>query len=120
MSVAIPRPVAKKRKPRRSVDRPYVLPEVLTIRSARELTAELRVACHTGVPLLDGSRVVEADTAGLQVLAATAVAAQQAGTGLRWLEFSPALQAAAAILGLCPLLGLLEPSGQSEPRAEPG
>lgn len=97
-----PRP----RKPRSATPRRYVLPESLTIRGASEFACAMRGACRRGTPVLDGSGVVEADTAGLQVLAAVASTAREAGKDLRWSAVSPPLLAAAAALGLLDCLQL--------------
>ena len=100
------------RKPRSATRRKYVLPESLTIRGASEFACAMRGACRRGTPALDGSGVVEADTAGLQVLAAVASTARAAGKDLRWSAVSPSLLAAAAALGLteCLQLNLVQPT----------
>lgn len=110
-STASPKSV-RPRKPRGATRRKYVLPESLTIRGASEFVCAMRDACGRGTPLLDGSGVVEADTAGLQVLIAVASAARLAGTDLRWSAVSPALLTAAAALGLtdCLQLDLVQPT----------
>lgn len=98
-------------KPRHAVARPAenepcALPESLTIRTAGDFAGLMRRACAHGVPVLDGSAVAEVDTAGLQVLAATAAVARLAGTGLQWSATSPALLCAAVGFGLGDCLGL--------------
>lgn len=102
-TVAKPRRSAK---PRRTARRVCVLPESLTIRGSGEFVVALREACNAGVPELDGSAVAEADTAGMQTLAAVAALARQSGGSLAWSGASPALVATAATLGLSDYLGL--------------
>ncbi len=98
-------------KPRHAVSRPaenepWALPESLTIRTAGDFAGLMRRACAHGVPVLDGSAVAEVDTAGLQVLAATAAMARSAGNNLQWSATSPALLGVAAGFGLGDFLGL--------------
>lgn len=98
-------------KPRQAAARPAengpcTLPESLTIRTAGDFVGVMRTACASGVPVLDGSAVVEVDTAGLQVLLAAAAVARGAGTGLQWSATSPALLGVVAGFGLGDFLGL--------------
>jgi anti-anti-sigma regulatory factor len=82
------------------VEPPIVLPADFGVRSAAEIQARFVEALDGKVITLDGSRVERADTAGVQLLCALAIAAAQAGLAISWTAVSPALVTVVQLLGL--------------------
>jgi anti-anti-sigma regulatory factor len=83
-----------------------VLPRALLITDVRSCAVGLREAVAAGDVALDASRLVDVDTAGLQLLCATRAAALAAGRGFRWAAESAGLRTAAGATGLSAALGL--------------
>ncbi|MFO1349973.1 MAG: STAS domain-containing protein [Gammaproteobacteria bacterium] len=73
----------------------------LNVGNSIALKEQLQTALRKPATLvLDAGAVQAVDTAGLQLLAAFVRRAEQAGMALEWREPTPALRAAATLLGL--------------------
>lgn len=91
------------------------LPSSCTLRDSLALKALLLDQLALGVNLLvDGSAVERIDTAGLQLLAASARDIGERKQRMRWSGASAQLRAAASRIGVSGLLGL--PSDEAGPR----
>jgi anti-anti-sigma regulatory factor len=85
---------------------PIVLPVALLITDARSFAEGLRQAVAHGDVSVDASGLRDIDTAGLQLLLATRLAAIAAGHEFRWVAESTGLRTAATAIGLTQALGL--------------
>ncbi len=85
------------------------LPARMTTDGIRALHAELKTRLRTGKApprlIIDGTRVEEVDTAGLQLLLAMRRSADAAGSTIEWRSPSAALVRAARNLALTDALG---------------
>lgn len=93
-------------EPTRDAPAALALPAALLITDARSFAATLREAVAAGDVTIDAARLVDIDTAGLQLLCATRTAAGAAGHAFHWAAESPGLRTAAAATGLSEALGL--------------
>jgi anti-anti-sigma regulatory factor len=84
------------------------LPANITIHGVRALHAQLRAGIGGRQLILDGSRVEEVDTAGMQLLLAAHRSAEAAGTRIEWRPLPPAVMRAAQALALSTELGIGE------------
>ncbi len=82
------------------------LPSSLLIGDVRAMAETLRDAVRRGDLDIDGSRLGDVDTAGLQLLCASRAAALASGHEFRWSGESQVLKAAALATGLSQALGL--------------
>lgn len=82
------------------------LPVRLTIHEAHALHALLLAHIGPRKLVVDGARVEEVDTAGLQLMLAARRAAAAAGGSFEWRPLPPAVARAARELGLAAELGL--------------
>ena len=88
-----------------------ILPADCTVAQADTLKSELVRRLQQAGPLtVDVSALERIDTAGLQLLAAFVRDRRVAGRALAWRGRAPALEAAAALLGLH---GMLELTGEA-------
>jgi anti-anti-sigma regulatory factor len=88
------------------------LPASVTIHGIRALHAEIQAQLRPGASprrlVVDGSKVEEIDTAGLQLLLAARRSADAAGAGIEWRSLPVVLLRAAQSLALTDALGLRE------------
>lgn len=82
------------------------LPPSITIHSVPSLRTRLLDCIGAATVVIDGSRVGEIDTAGLQLLLAARRSVESCGGRLRWQSLTPALASAARMLGLERDLGI--------------
>jgi ABC-type transporter Mla MlaB component len=102
-----------------TVTRPHLVLEAgCTLRDAIELQFLLLTTdCDSGPVIVDGTRVEQVDTAGLQLLVAFAQAQARAGRTLQWTGVSEPLLRGSRRLGTDALLGLDMNSGAQAPQA---
>lgn len=79
---------------------PHYLPQMLDLTEAQGLRDRMKVLLGKGTIVLDASAVDRMSTPCVQVLLATARAANSAGTAFKVVNASDAFQAALADLGL--------------------
>ena len=94
--------------------RPHLILEAsCTLRDAIDLQFLLLTTdCGGGKVVVDGSRVEQVDTAGLQLLVAFAQAQTKAGRTLQWTGASELLLRSSRRLGVDGLLGIAGSSGK--------
>lgn len=82
------------------------LPAALDVAGAPELRALLVAALRHPEIAIDGSKIQQLDTAGVQLLCALVRAAERRGVALRWTVVSPMLVTCVKLLGVGDVLRL--------------